>query len=86
MDITNRVRGDELKKIPLFLALTTILISTAASAVWTVYEYRNEKGEYKYGVKQGKDQIKLGLKSRNKAQKTANKMNDANKADKEAAK
>jgi len=54
-------------------------LSTPVLAAWSSFEYRNSDGEYRYGIKNGNDEIKLNQKSRKKAARTAGKMNKIDK-------
>ena len=54
-------------------------LSLPAFATWSSWEYRDSNGEYRYGIKNGSDKVKLNLKNRKKADKAAKKMNKAEK-------
>lgn len=63
------------------IAATLLLASSTAWATWSTYEYRNAEGEYRYGIKNGSSEIRLGLKKRKKADKAAKGMNKAEALD-----
>jgi len=58
-----------------------LLFAGSALATWSVYEYRDSDGKYRYGVKNGNDEIKLGLGKRKQAEKTASELNEADAID-----
>ncbi len=62
--------------------VSMLLLSNAAFAIWTSYEYRDSSGEYRYGIKDGSSKVELDLKKRKQADKTAKAMNKADKIDK----
>lgn len=57
------------------LAALTLFFALPAYA-WGPYQYRNENGESRWGIKNGSDTIELNLKSRKKASRVAGKMNE----------
>lgn len=64
-----------------FVACAVFLASSPAWATWTSFEYRNRDGAYRYGIKDGSSKVRLGLRERKQADKTASAMNDAEELD-----
>lgn len=64
-------------KSPIFVVF---FMTSDAQATWQSYEYRDSNGEYKYGMKDGSNKVKLDLKIINKADKVANRINKNDKS------
>lgn len=66
-------------RYPVRLVCLLVLFGISLPAIpraWSSFEYRLENGEFRYGITNGTDTIRLNQKKRKKAAKAAGKMND----------